>query len=79
MVKISKTTVYLIHILKLFLFCIIMTTNIKSEASELKQNKHDSIYEISFCKSKEIITICINLDKKYNIDINLLNEPYRIV
>ena len=56
-----------------------MTANDKSEASHLNQHKHDVIYDITFCGSKELTSICINLDKEYNIDINLLNEPYRIV
>ena len=79
MIKINKTTICLIYFLKLFLFFIIMTANDKSEASDLNQRKHDVIYDITFCGSKQLTSICINLDKEYNIDINLLNEPYRIV
>ena len=69
----------MIHFIKIFVFCIIVITNKNSEARDFDQSKLDGIYDITFCKSKEVINICINLDKKYNINLTLLNEPYRIV
>ena len=79
MIKINKTIIYLIYFLKFFLFFLIMYANGKSEANELNQLKPEVIFDITFCKLKELTSICINLDEQYNIDLNLLEEPYRIV
>ena len=79
MIKISKTNIYLICFFIFFLFFTIITVNNKSEANELIQIRQDSNYDINFCKSKKLMSICINFDKQYSIDIKLLNEPYRII
>ena len=79
MIKISKTSIYLICFFNFFLFFTIITANNKSEANELIQSKQHSNYDIVFCKSKNITSICINFDKQYDLDLKLLKEPYRIV
>ena len=53
--------------------------NNNSEASELNKNKHNVIYNLSSCETKESAAFCINFDKKYKINLNLLDKPYRIV
>ena len=79
MIKISKINTYLIYFFYFFLFFTLITLNNKAEANELIQSRQDSNYDITFCKSKKLMSICINFDKKYNVDIKLLNEPYRII
>ena len=79
MIKISKTSIYLICFFNFFLFFTIITANNKSKANELIQSKQHSNYDIVFCKSKNITSICINFDKQYDLDLKLLKEPYRIV
>ena len=79
MIKISKTSIHLKCFFIFFLFFTIIIANNKSEANELIQNKQHSIYDIVFCKSKKLTSICIDFDKQYDIDLKLLNEPYRIV
>ena len=79
MIKISKTKIYLTCFFNFFLFFTIITSNNKSEANELIQNKPHSVYDIILCKSKKLTSICINFDKQYDVDLKLLNEPYRIV
>ena len=79
MIKISKTKIYLTCFFNFFLFFTIITANNKSKANELIQSKQHSNYDIVFCKSKNITSICINFDKQYDLDLKLLKEPYRIV
>ena len=79
MIKINKVIIHLKSIIKIFLLCIVMTIIDNSEASDLNQRKHDSLYDITFCETNKFTSICINLDKLYNIDVILLNKPYRIV
>ena len=79
MIKIRKTSIHLTFFFNFFLFFTIITENNKSKANELIQSKQHSNYDIVFCKSKNITSICINFDKQYDVDLKLLNEPYRIV
>jgi len=79
MIKIIKTNIYLTCFFIFFLFFTIIIANDKSEANELIQSKQDSNYDITYCKSKKLISICINFDKQYGVDLKLLKEPYRII
>ena len=79
MIKISKINIYLIFFLKIILFFTIINVNNKSEANEFIQHSQNIKYDVTFCKSKKLVSICINLDKQYDINIKLLNEPYRII
>ena len=79
MFKINKTIRYLMFIFKMFIFCIILTANDISQASDLNQPKKNDTYDIVFCDLKQLLTLCIDLDQKYDIKINLLNDPYRII
>ena len=79
MIKISKISIYLICFFNFFWLFTTITANNKSEANELIQSKQDSNYDITFCKSKKIMSICINFDKQYAVDLKLLNNPHRII
>ena len=78
-IKLKKIIMHLIYILKILVLCITLTVNDKSIADELNKFKQDGFYDIFFCESKNFSAICINLDKENNVNLNLLNEPYRIV
>ena len=80
MKKIYKINEYFIYILKVLTLFTIIIANNKTLANDFNNRNVHEIYDVNICESKKsILSVCIYLDKKYPIHLNLLNDPYRII
>ena len=70
----NKTNLYSKFLFKNLIIFLIIISSYKSFA-----NNSNGIFDINICKSEDVLSICIDLDKEYLVNLKLLNDPYRII
>ena len=79
MIKENKINLYLKFYFKILIIFYMLISSYNSYANNLNENNFNGIYNINICKSEEFLSICIDLDKEYLVNLKLLNNPYRII
>ena len=79
MKKGNEINLYLKSYFKSLIIFFMLISSYNSYANSLNKTHINSIYNINICKSKEFLSICIDLDKEYLVNLKLLNDPYRII
>ena len=79
MKKGNEINLYLKSYFKSLIIFFMLISSYNSYANSLNETHINSIYNINICKSEEFLSICIDLDKEYLVNLKLLNDPYRII
>ena len=74
-----EINLYLKSYFKSLIIFFMLISSYNSYANSLNETHINSIYNINICKSEEFLSICIDLDKEYLVNLKLLNDPYRII
>ena len=64
---------------KCLIILFMLISSCKSFANNLNEKNLNGINDIYICKSDFFLSICVDLDKKYLVNLKLLNDPYRII
>ena len=76
MLKIKNHWIYVIKITLCFIF---FSTTYKANANDVNTKNHSGIHGFKISTYNDLTSVTISLDKKSDVYIKLLNEPYRII
>ena len=76
MLKIKNHWIYVIKITLCFIF---FSTTYKANANDVNTQNYSGIHGFKISTYNDLTSVTISLDKKSDVYIKLLNEPYRII